>query len=225
MQILTSISLDLKEHSERPVVCGTQGDRNTRCLEVKMYLEGSEWVIPSGTAISLRYSKPDGTLGYYDTLSDGTGAATVQGNVITMVLPPQLFLVPGTVLAQLEFRQEQDILGTGCFLIQVESNPAAEATEPEDYINWLQWMKQELQEAIDTGDFTGPQGPQGERGKAFTYSDFTPQQLAALTGPSGENGTDGKTPVRGTDYWTAEDQQTIVTDVLAALPVWEGGSY
>ena len=32
-------------------------------------------------------------------------------------------------------------------------------------------------------------------------------------------------PVRGTDYWTEEDQQSIVNDVLAELPVWTGGSY
>ena len=31
-------------------------------------------------------------------------------------------------------------------------------------------------------------------------------------------GAAGYTPVRGTDYWTAEDQQTIVYQVLAALP-------
>lgn len=36
---------------------------------------------------------------------------------------------------------------------------------------------------------------------------------------------EGYTPVRGTDYWTAEDQRAIVDDVLAALPAWEGGSY
>ena len=41
----------------------------------------------------------------------------------------------------------------------------------------------------------------------------------------GATGAAGHTPVRGTDYWTAEDQQTIVNDVLAALPTWEGGSY
>lgn len=34
----------------------------------------------------------------------------------------------------------------------------------------------------------------------------------------GTDGTDGKTPVRGTDYWTAADKQEIVSDVLAALP-------
>ena len=35
----------------------------------------------------------------------------------------------------------------------------------------------------------------------------------------------GDTPQKGIDYWTAADQQSIVDDVLAALPTWEGGSY
>ena len=39
----------------------------------------------------------------------------------------------------------------------------------------------------DTGatGATGATGPQGPKGDAFTYSDFTPEQLAALTGPQG----------------------------------------
>lgn len=61
----------------------------------------------------------------------------------------------------------------------------------------------------DTGA-TGPQGPQGETG---------PQ------GPQGATGPAGHTPVKGTDYWTAADQASMVQDVLAALPTWEGGSY
>lgn len=56
----------------------------------------------------------------------------------------------------------------------------------------------------------GPQGPQGEKGD---------------TGPQGPQGERGATPQRGVDYWTAEDQQIILNDVLAALPAWEGGSY
>ena len=35
-------------------------------------------------------------------------------------------------------------------------------------------------------------------------------------------GPKGDTPVRGTDYWTETDQQSIVNDVLAALPVYNG---
>ena len=58
-----------------------------------------------------------------------------------------------------------------------------------------------------------------------------------LTPTIGENGnwylgdTDtgkpsrGDTPQKGTDYWTEADRQSIVNDVLAALPTWEGGSY
>lgn len=38
-------------------------------------------------------------------------------------------------------------------------------------------------------------------------------------------GADGKTPVRGTDYWTEADKQEIVTDVLVALPDGSEVSY
>ena len=44
-------------------------------------------------------------------------------------------------------------------------------------------------------------------------------------GDPGAKGKDGKTPVKGTDYWTEADKQEIVSDTLAALPKWTGGSY
>ena len=48
-------------------------------------------------------------------------------------------------------------------------------------------------------------------------------EIAAI--PSGKDGKDGYTPQRGVDYWTAADQQTIVNDVLAALPSGDEVSY
>lgn len=75
---------------------------------------------------------------------------------------------------------------------------------------------------------TGEKGDKGDTGAAFTYSDFTAEQLAALKGDKGDTGApgkDGKTPVKGTDYWTAADKAEIVADTLAALPTWTGGSY
>lgn len=38
-------------------------------------------------------------------------------------------------------------------------------------------------------------------------------------------GTDGYTPEKGVDYWTAEDKAEMVAEVLSALPTWNGGSY
>ena len=44
-------------------------------------------------------------------------------------------------------------------------------------------------------------------------------------GLKGDKGDPGKTPVKGTDYWTKTDKAEIVTDTLAALPTWTGGNY
>ena len=44
-------------------------------------------------------------------------------------------------------------------------------------------------------------------------------------GDKGDPGADGKTPVKGTDYWTEADKAEMVNDTLAALPKWTGGNY
>lgn len=44
---------------------------------------------------------------------------------------------------------------------------------------------------------TGPQGAKGDKGDAFTYNDFTQEQLAALKGPKGDAGAKGDTGERG----------------------------
>ena len=46
-----------------------------------------------------------------------------------------------------------------------------------------------------------------------------------LKGDKGDPGAPGKTPIKGTDYWTAADKAEIVADTLAALPTWTGGNY
>lgn len=81
----------------------------------------------------------------------------------------------------------------------------------------------------DKGDI-GEKGDRGEKGDAFTYEDFTEEQLAALKGEPGKDGTmtfeelteeqkaslkgaDGYTPVKGVDYWTEEDKEEILGEV------------
>ena len=88
----------------------------------------------------------------------------------------------------------------------------------------------------EKGD-TGPQGPQGEQGpQGIPGTDGRdgvdgkdgapgPQGPQGIQGETGPAGTDGHTPVKGTDYFTEEDKTELVNAVLAALPMWEGGSY
>lgn len=41
----------------------------------------------------------------------------------------------------------------------------------------------------------------------------------------GIKGQDGKTPVRGVDYWTTEDQEAIVNDILSKIENLEEVSF
>ena len=84
---------------------------------------------------------------------------------------------------------------------------------------------------------TGGQGPKGvdgitptigSNGNWYLGDTDTGKPSRGEMGPQGtkgDTGAPGHTPVKGTDYWTADDQQTIVNDVLMALPTWNGGSY
>lgn len=66
---------------------------------------------------------------------------------------------------------------------------------------------------------------QTDEGAVITFVDATGSSSATIKhGEKGADGADGKTPVRGTDYWTSADQEQIVADVLAALPAAEGVS-
>lgn len=69
---------------------------------------------------------------------------------------------------------------------------------------------------IAKADLKGDKGDKGATG---------PQGAPGKDGAPGTPGKDGHTPVKGVDYWTAADKQTIVNDVLDALPTWSGGSY
>ena len=96
-------------------------------------------------------------------------------------------------------------------------------------------------------DFTAEQlaalkGPAGANGVSPTVSTSKSGKVTTITikdatgtktatindganGAKGDTGADGYTPVRGTDYWTAADQEQIVSDVLAALPNAQGVSF
>ena len=115
--------------------------------------------------------------------------------------------------------------------------PKAHTHDNKAILDKLSVSNGKLQYAGSDVGLKGEKGDKGDTGAAFTYSDFTAEQLAALkgekgdkgdqgaTGSQGEPGADGYTPVKGTDYWTESDKTEIVNDVLAALPTWTGGSY
>lgn len=78
-----------------------------------------------------------------------------------------------------------------------ESGSAATFTPSVSADGTLSWTNNKGLTNPDPVNIKGPQGSQGPKGDAFTYADFTAEQLAALkgdTGATGARGSDGITP-------------------------------
>lgn len=49
-------------------------------------------------------------------------------------------------------------------------------------------------------------------------SEYQYMNLKGDTGDAGSDGADGYTPQKGVDYWTEDDKQEMIDDVLLSLP-------
>ena len=163
MNIQYKLTTDLMHPGVMPRVDVVQGDVYSRSIELSFYQEEFLWKIPENAHISLRYAKPDGTRGIYDTLPDGTAAYICHDNVVEFTLAPQMLTVPGPVLAQVVILQGKKQLASFTMQIHVHSDPSAGATTSEDYVNWMDTVigsqvDRIFQEAKDSGVFNGPAG-------------------------------------------------------------------
>ena len=75
---------------------------------------------------------------------------------------------------------------------------------------------------LSIAGITDPYDPE-RTGWEYTWT--TEADVYATRVYDGKDGTNGTTPVKGTDYWTTEDKAEIVQDVLAALPAAETNSF
>lgn len=80
-------------------------------------------------------------------------------------------------------------------------------------------IKYTVVDGAPTGTATA-QGPTPD-----VYQQILARLYELETPEKGDPGEPGYTPQRGVDYWTTEDQRTMVADVLDALPTWDGGAY
>ena len=134
MTITHELTLDLKHKGELAHIEVVQGDAFTRQVDLMLQCGGEDWTIPVCDPV-VRYCKPDGTGGIYDTLPDGQPAIVYAGNVLTLALAPQMLTCSGPVQVQVELNTQEKRLATFAFLVVVEPGVAPNR-ESEDYVNW-----------------------------------------------------------------------------------------
>ena len=159
MIVTQTIYMDLTRMTELPQVHAVQGDTCSRCVAVKLAMDGRAWNPPKDTSAAVRYAKPDGTGGHYASLPDGSAACTIRDNCVEVMLAPQMLAVPGKVLAQVELVCREKILATFAIEILVEKDPAVGLIQSQNYVNWAQRVEDRLATALrdakESGAFSG----------------------------------------------------------------------
>ena len=157
MQITQSIDLNLSIDGIPPQLHMPQGDGG-RIISASLWDGATIYSPPDGTMCMLRFRKPDGTGGLYDTAEDGT-KINLANNVATIPVALQVLAVGGPVRCQVELyapAAEGELLSanrlaTFAFILFVVPSvyPDAEIISG-DYINIVsEALKAALDEVVD----------------------------------------------------------------------------
>ena len=137
MTIIHKLEMDLTALCPPPQIPAKQGEANARAVELTLLENGAPWTIPPEAVVLIRYRKPDGTGGMYDTLPQGERAWSAEGQRLTVTLARQMLACPGMVRADVVLSTAGEILC--CFemhiLVEKDILTAAEL-ESQDYYNF-----------------------------------------------------------------------------------------
>ena len=129
IETTAALRVDLLDPGAPQIIHAVQDDSNSRKIAFSIYAGGAQWAVPDGTLVTVRYKKPDGTAGFYDTLPDGsTPAATIDGNVVTVALVPQALTVCGNVPVQIKLYDSAGTsITTFAVVMHVSANVVSDA--------------------------------------------------------------------------------------------------
>lgn len=132
LETTAALRVDLLDPGAPQIIHAVQNDSNSRKIAFNIYAGGAQWAVPDGTLVTVRYKKPDGTAGFYDTLPDGnTPATTIDGNVVTVALVPQALTVCGNVPVQIKL---YDSAGTSIATFAVVMHVSANVVSDAEFV-------------------------------------------------------------------------------------------
>ena len=103
-----------------PVVHVTQYDKTARTLVFNLWDGETSFSVPSGAAVTIRGTKPDGN-GFEYT-------ATASGSTVSMDLQQQMATCAGSVRCEVRIASGTQIIGTADFILEVKPSALNEST-------------------------------------------------------------------------------------------------
>lgn len=180
----TKFSMDLARPGVTPILDAVQEDKYSRELQIGLYTNGVAFPVPEDCAVLIRYGKPDGRGGVYDTMPDGTAAWSISGNEVTVRLAPQVCTVAGKVTLSVTLLHGGAELS--CFPVQLNVHgrqegapesrqyihitgflPQTAAAQPGQYLKAAAVDENGRVTAVETGEMGGLPGVSTENEGAF----------------------------------------------------------
>lgn len=136
MNVTSKIDVNFQRPTAN-AVHAKQGDSLTRKISISLFSGNERFLLGEGITVAIKYSKPDKTKGFYDTLPDNSPAWAydVGNNVLDITLAPQVLTVAGTVKVSVMLVNGEEILSTFAFDVLVEKSENFSG-ESEDYVNF-----------------------------------------------------------------------------------------
>lgn len=135
MTIIHKINMDLARCGVIPRIDAVQADKYSRVVELSLYSGGIEWIPPAETSIVVRYSRPDGKCGNYDTLPNDDIAGSIDGNTVSVKIAPQVLFTAGIAHVAVGLINGESEVNTFHLDIRIQKNPGGADLTPKDYID------------------------------------------------------------------------------------------
>ncbi len=135
MNITQTIQIDMTQKKEVSITASAvSGENGTRFLCFELLENNAPWTLPQGCRPVLAFRTEAGLRGEYDTMPDGTGAFTWEGNRVTVALVDQILALPGVVELSLRMQDAQlHQAETFRVLMMVQEGMGDLETLPGDY--------------------------------------------------------------------------------------------
>lgn len=179
-----NVIIDLINDSKNkvPQITFNKNDRLTSIIAVKLNADG-ESVNISDKTVDIYVKKPDDKKVY-----SSMQVADAEQGILYIELPTQALTAAGTCTVELRIQSDNEVRIPASFTYNViDSIIDDSAIESTNEFSALTDKINEVNKMLEEG-IEGPQGPKGD---AFTYDDFTQEQLEALRGPQGVAGPKG----------------------------------
>ena len=111
----------------RPIFCVSEGDKNTRMINITVQQAGENFSIPSGASVYVTGKKQDNTIFTY--------SCTKSGYIVSFQIAEQMSAANGIVLCELQIIENGNPLGSANFVYWVEPSPIDGGNASESDLN------------------------------------------------------------------------------------------